>query len=127
MAESVNTMADHKARFIAWWKMSMEEADVCEQLKKVITAGDGQKNQSLGEAEKELLSAIAARRELLAEQYREISRLNRGISERAERLLKEHHKGESGTSINTIYHLTQSIRNILEMTATPHNSEAMTG
>ncbi|ODJ89134.1 HAMP domain protein [Candidatus Thiodiazotropha endolucinida] len=127
MAESVNTMADHKARFIAWWKMSMEEADVCEQLKKVITAGDGQKNQSLGEAEKELLSAIAARRELLAEQYREISRLNRGISERAERLLKEHHKGESGTSINTIYHLTQSIRNILEMTATPHNSKAMTG
>ncbi|MEW8028506.1 MAG: hypothetical protein AB2792_15980 [Candidatus Thiodiazotropha sp.] len=127
MAESVNTMADHKARFIAWWKMSMEEADVCEQLKQVITAGDGQSNQALGEAEKELLSAIAARKELLAEQYREISRLNSGISERAERLLQEHHKGESGTSINTIYHLAQSIRNILEMTVTPNKSKPMTG
>ncbi|MCU7865187.1 MAG: hypothetical protein KZQ92_14545, partial [Candidatus Thiodiazotropha sp. (ex Lucinoma borealis)] len=36
MAESVNTMADHKVRFIAWWKMSMEEADACERLEEAM-------------------------------------------------------------------------------------------
>ncbi|MEW8505758.1 MAG: hypothetical protein AB2598_03575 [Candidatus Thiodiazotropha sp.] len=126
MAESVNTMADHKARFISWWKMSMEEADACERLEKTLSAGEVSMNDELREIEKELLSAISARGELLAEQYQEISRLNSGIAERAERLLQEHLKGESVTSVNTIHHLAQSIRSILDMTMAQNQTKPMT-
>ncbi|MCU7816965.1 MAG: HAMP domain-containing protein [Candidatus Thiodiazotropha sp. (ex Rostrolucina anterorostrata)] len=126
MAESVNTMADHKVRFIAWWKMSMEEADACERLEEAmmdVSVGSKTSSVEVQDAEKELLSAIINRRGLLSEQYREISRLNSGIAERAERLLEKHPGGESEVSINTICHLAKSIRNILEMTTMPDSAK----
>ncbi|MCU7918757.1 MAG: hypothetical protein KZQ95_10415 [Candidatus Thiodiazotropha sp. (ex Epidulcina cf. delphinae)] len=118
MAESVNTMADHKARFIAWWKMSMQEAEACEGLEQAMmaeSAGDTKSSEALVDAQKELRGAIQSRRELLAEQYREISRLNSGVVEKAERLLDKGPKGEAESVINAIRHSAESIRDILEM------------
>ena len=39
MAESVNTMADHRERFIDWWKTSMKEAEACQKMEQMVRFG----------------------------------------------------------------------------------------
>lgn len=124
IAESVNTMADHKARFIAWWKTSMQEADACQKLEKSLAATSKEAGPSteLRDAERELWVAITAKRELLSEQHHEISRLNAEIVENTARLLNEIHIGETEMAINNISHSAHSIQNILEMASFQEDS-----
>ena len=126
IAESVNTMADHKARFIAWWKTSMQEADACQKLEASLAATSGEKAEpsaELRDAEKALWVAITAKRELLSEQHHEISRLNREIVENTARLLNEIHIGETEIAINNISHSAHSIQDILKMASFQEDSK----
>jgi methyl-accepting chemotaxis protein len=116
MAEAVNTMADNKARFIAWWKTSMLQADACQKLEaRMAATNSSDSTEALPESENQLWQAIQAKRELLSEQYREISRLNNGIVDKAEHLLAENLNGKTQTAINDIRHCANSIQNIVDM------------
>lgn len=127
MAESVNTMADNRARFVAWWETSMQEADACQKLEKTLTQAletDAEPARELPDAEKELWKAIAAKRELLSKQNQDISRLNGRIIEKAERL-GNGPTGEIETeiAINTIRHSARSIQNIVNMASFQEDSK----
>ena len=119
MAESVNTMANHKARFIAWWEASMREADSCERLKKVLTSAlknKAEPSTELRDAEEKLEKAVLAKRVLLFEQCKDILRLNGRVVESAERLGKGPiGEIETEIAINTILHSANSMQNILQL------------
>lgn len=116
MAEAVNTMADNKARFIAWWKTSMLQADACQKLEaRMAATNSSNATEALPDSENQLWQAIQAKRELLSEQYQEISRLNSVIVDKAEHLLAENLKGKTQTTINDIRHSANSVQNIVDM------------
>ncbi|WP_177418120.1 HAMP domain-containing protein [endosymbiont of Lamellibrachia barhami] len=121
MAGSVNTMADNKSRFIAWWKSSMREADACENLETILKQTSGIPERD--EAESEFRNALAARHELLFQQYHKLHVLNGAVIEQAEALQKEGHSGETQISINTIRYSSHSMQNILEMVAFQENQK----
>jgi HAMP domain-containing protein len=80
MAQSVNTMADHRARFLAWWKSSMREAAARAKL-----VGEGER---AGSAEqRELAEAQRERRTLARDLHLEIRDQAQRSAERSQRLL----------------------------------------
>lgn len=121
MAGSVNTMADNKSRFIAWWKSSMSEASACEELE--IALNKEADNSEKLNTEREFRDALAARHELLYQQYHKLHSLNGAVIEQAEALQKEGHSGQTFISISNIRYSSRSIQNILEMIAFQENQK----
>ena len=117
MALSVNTMADHRDRFIRWWQLSMQEAEACQRLEQVLREGTGDQlhQGELAEAEKELLAAIEARYQLAHNQYQEVHNLSGTIINEAEKLAVERSAGEREISLDTIRHSAKSIQSFLEI------------
>ena len=125
MAGSVNTMADHKANFIAWWKTSLREADACERLEALLSkASDADGFQ---DADQELRRALLARKELLWEQYHKVHQLNGWILERAEGLLEDAPSHRSEIALNTIRYSAKSVQTILETASFPDLREPKAG
>lgn len=118
MAESVNTMADHKAHFIAWWKTSMQEADACRKLEESLQ-GLGEdasmSSDALRDTQAEFREAITEKRKQLTEQHQEIHKFNDRVVERTQHLLDQSILGKTENDIRDIQHSAKSIRNILDM------------
>ena len=118
MAESVNTMADHKAHFIAWWKTSMQEADACRKLEESLQ-GLGEdaslSSDALRETRAEFQEAITEKRKHLTEQHQEIHKFNDRVVERTQKLLDQSILGQTENDIRDIQHSAKSIRNVLDM------------
>ena len=117
MAGSVNAMADHKARFIAWWKATMREADACDRLQELVQ-GDS-KVVELSQAQLDLKESVAARRELLHDQYQTMHQYIDRIIERSDTLLEEARPGASEVALNTIRFAARSVQTLLVMTSAP--------
>ncbi|TNF95888.1 MAG: hypothetical protein EP297_11390 [Gammaproteobacteria bacterium] len=118
MAQSVNTMADHKMRFIAWWQTTTQEADACQKLEAALTTISEDKAEAsevLQDAEKKLSNVIVARCQLLSEQYDEISRLTGSIVVKTSHLLDERPTGKTEDAITDIRHCANLIQDVLEM------------
>ena len=117
MAGSVNAMADHKARFIDWWKATMREADACERLQELVTSPNA--SAELTEAKAELRQSVAARKELLQEQYQNMHQLIDRILERTEALLEDARPGATEVALNTIRYSARSVQTLLLMASAP--------
>ena len=78
MGESVNTMADHKAQFLAWWKSSLREADALEESRATP--------QPSADAARQLERARSEKRELSDKLHREIRDEVKQIAAHAARL-----------------------------------------
>jgi len=117
MAGSVNAMADHKARFISWWKATMREADACERLQQLLNGPAS--SQEFSEARSELRESVGARRELLKEQFQNMHQLNDRIIERAETLLEDARPGAAEVALNTIRYSARSAQTLLVMASAP--------
>jgi methyl-accepting chemotaxis protein len=117
MAGSVNAMADHKARFIDWWKATMREADACERLQELVSvSGDV---AECTEARAELRESVGARKELLQEQYQNMHQQIDRIIERTETLLEEARPGSTEVALNTIRYSARSVQTLLLMASSP--------
>ncbi len=120
MAESVNTMADNKKRFINWWKQSMQEADVCHKLQDTLMVELGAEakiSTELKDLGIELRKVLRDKAELYSNQSKDILLLSREIIETVERLLDARPLAETQDSLNSIRHTAMSIKNYLEMIA----------
>ncbi len=117
MAGSVNAIADHKARFIAWWKASMREADACQSIEALIS--EPHAIELRRDAEEELRQAVTARTQLLGRQFDKLYQLGDQIVDSAKRLLREHGHGPAGDEINRIQLSARSMQTVLEMAAAP--------
>jgi methyl-accepting chemotaxis protein len=117
MAGSVNTMMDHKANFMDWWKAAMRETDACERLTELMRTPGSTADRK--DAEQELMRAILARKELLWEQYHKVHQLNDWIVDRVEGLLRDAPPKRSETALNTIRYSAKAVRTIMEMASAP--------
>ena len=119
MAESVNTMADHKARFIDWWKGAMRENDACRKLHTLLTTATPAERTSdeLPVAIAELTSAIQEKDALCSENQRRIEELNAEVLAKSDQLIAEEPEGRVWLAAQTIRHSAKSIDNVLKMMA----------
>ena len=125
MAGSVNAMADHKARFIAWWKATMREADACERLQELVQGNS--ESAELSQAGLELRESISAKRGLLHEQYQTMHQYIDRIIERTDTLLEDARPGVTEVALNTIRVSARSVQTLLVMAADPVNRQRTAG
>jgi len=87
MAGSLNTLADHRRRFISWWQNSMNEAESCEQLQGMLEQLSNQEAEEIiPEFEKikvELKEALSIKKSLLSDEYQQIRACNDDILEKS--------------------------------------------
>lgn len=117
MAGSVNAIADHKARFIAWWKASMREADAYANIQTLI--GEPHPIELRQETEDELRQAVKARSQLLWRQFDKLYQLADQIVDSAKQQLQEHGHGPAQDELNCIRYSARSMQAILEMASAP--------
>jgi HAMP domain-containing protein len=117
MAGSVNAIADHKTRFIAWWKASMREADAYASIEKLIS--EPHAIEFRHEAEDELRQAVKARKQLLWRQFDKLYQLSDQIVDSAKQLLQDYGQGTAQDELNRIRYSARSMQAILEMASAP--------
>lgn len=86
MAGSLNILADHRNRFVNWWRNSMNEAEVCSQLQSIMDNAARKDSHAAEEVDKiknELKEALAIKKALIASEFEEIRRCNHQIAEGA--------------------------------------------
>ncbi len=125
MAVSVNTMADHRERFIDWWKVSMQEAEACQSLEQLLKERESEP-EGLMDAEWDLRRAMKEKQELTRQQCNEVRELSRTIVGETERLLGERPSGEQEIGLNSIRHSAKSIQSFLEILSHQETQKAPT-
>ncbi|MDJ0947293.1 MAG: hypothetical protein QNJ94_00070 [Alphaproteobacteria bacterium] len=110
MAEAVNEMADLKARMMAWWKASMEEA----QAERDLTQEGPTKPAA---AEQALAAAKQARGEQLAAMGGEIRGHTQGIVDAAGRLSATALSKSAQDGVRSIDHAGKAVLAILDVIA----------
>lgn len=113
MAISVNTMSDNRTRFIAWWENAMQESDACKDLQQVLNKAKDDPQRKA--AEQQFREALAARHELLNQQYHKLHDLNGAIIHKVEDLQQEGISGQTYIDIIAIRYSARSIQSILEL------------
>jgi methyl-accepting chemotaxis protein len=109
MAESLNTMADHRANFVAWWKASMDEAIALRDLNEA-TSGD-QRDESVLELRRaalEKLRQVNAIRAQLAEQ-------NQRLVEAARRLSSDRGASATDSAAQALERSARQISSLLDV------------
>lgn len=111
MAESLNTMADHKATFVHWWQASMKEAIALRDLHQTETAADRQ------EAADELrAAAISKVQQLNAIRGQLLRQVNR-ILAASNRIKSRRHGAAVQVQTQTIDDSAHGISTLLQITA----------
>ncbi len=116
MGQSVNDMADHKARFLDWWKASMREAEAAQRA-----AAQPESNQATGE----MAEAQQARRALAGQLREKVRELVRGVSEHARSIGLSHPHGKRLEDVLEIEKAAKSALAILDIMEIPKKGESM--
>ncbi|MCP4695595.1 MAG: hypothetical protein GY862_01920 [Gammaproteobacteria bacterium] len=132
MAAAVNTMADHKARFLKWWKASMRELHASRELHSQDTGNDMDDNTDDNtalspqarreEAELELDEARKEKAALLASHHGEIEANARDIVAGSQELLEDNPAANIRECVQNIQHAGKSILTTLRIIARPADS-----
>ncbi|MES9913532.1 MAG: hypothetical protein ABW126_14175 [Candidatus Sedimenticola sp. 4PFRAG1] len=75
MAGYLNTLAEHRNRFINWWKGSMDEAIAFGQLKDLVetsSQGETVEGNNLDDVKADLIEALTAKRVLISEEFNDV-------------------------------------------------------
>lgn len=110
MAQSVNSMADHKSNFIDWWKSSMRETEACEQVALQPDSTEAREGLEQSQRDKQVLA-----REL----QEKIRTLILSVSEHAKRLEQKHSHGTRMAEIQEIEQAANSALAILRVMLAP--------
>ncbi|MEJ1401720.1 MAG: hypothetical protein Q2484_11685, partial [Candidatus Sedimenticola sp. (ex Thyasira tokunagai)] len=116
------TIADHRARFIDWWKKSMREVESEQQLQEA--AGESQQEQEA--AADELRQAREEKEQLRQHTLGDIRAQVEDIVGNAERLLQLHPHGERYEDTRLVEQSGRSVLSLLEMLQ-PHDGPANRG
>jgi methyl-accepting chemotaxis protein len=119
MAGSLNTLTDHRRRFIKWWKNSMSEVEACTQLENMLQHLSENTPDSTAEMQQikdELTKALIEKKNLLAKEYQEIRKCNEEILKQS--ALLEHvsiTQGDIDHSAKAIHYSANLIQKTLDM------------
>lgn len=108
MAESLNTMADHRATFVGWWKASMNEAIALRDLHTADT------ETTRTEATEELRLASLVKVQQLNSIRGQLNKHAARILEVADRIRKSRHGPSVSQEAVTLEHTAQGIQTLLE-------------
>ncbi|MES9960578.1 MAG: hypothetical protein ABW089_09095 [Sedimenticola sp.] len=75
MAGYLNTLVEHRNRFVNWWKRSMDEAIACEQLKGLIenpARESSDMNREIQNAKQDLIEALSGKKMLISREFEEM-------------------------------------------------------
>lgn len=118
MAGSLNTLADHRKRFIHWWKSTMDESEACTQLKVHLEQQDSNiaNSDEFKQIQSELMDAIQQKEKLVSTELHEIQKYNDEIIKQSATL---NHvsipRDEIDNAANKIYYQARLIKKSLEM------------
>jgi methyl-accepting chemotaxis protein len=110
MAESLNTMADHRATFVNWWKTSMDEAIA---LRDIYSAAS---QEARDEASEELRRASLAKVQQLNAIRGQLGRHADRIQQVADRMREAGHGAASSDDVAALEHSAQGIQTLLTVT-----------
>jgi methyl-accepting chemotaxis protein len=82
MAGYLNIIAEHRNRFINWWKTSMNEAEACSQLESIMqqaTDWDSDTPIEVDSLKAQLSETLATKKLLISKEFEEIEKLNEQI------------------------------------------------
>jgi len=109
MAESLNTMADHRSTFVNWWKASMDEAIALRDLHAAATGG------SRDEAAEELRLASLAKVQQLNSIRGQLGKYAARILDVAGRMRDAGRGGAGDQDAVTLEHAAQGIQTLLSV------------
>jgi methyl-accepting chemotaxis protein len=109
MAESLNTMADHRSTFVGWWKASMDEALALRDLHEAPTEG------LRGEAAEELRLAALAKVQQLNKISGQLRQQAERIGEIRARVKTSVHAGRSDDAAAALDDAALTIKTLLEV------------
>lgn len=110
MAESVNTMADHKATFVHWWQASMKEAIALRDLNAEVTDADRQ--ETLDELREAAISKVQQLNAFRGQMLKQVER----ILGTTGRIKSGRHGAAVQQELQTLEHSAESISTLLEVT-----------
>lgn len=119
MAGFINTLADHRNRFIKWWKNSMEEDESCRQLQKVIenySQQDSNVTTEINNIKAELQDTMSVKKVLISKEFEEVEKLTEKILN-ASSLLQHPSvsRGDVDEQGKAIHYFAELIRKSLQM------------
>ena len=110
MAESVNTMADHKATFVHWWQASMKEAIALRDLN--VEVADADRQETLDELREAAISKVQQLNAIRGQMLKQVAR----ILGTTRRIKSGRHGAAVQQELQTLEHSAQSISTLLEVT-----------
>lgn len=110
MAESVNTMVDHKATFVHWWQASMKEAIALRDLSAEVADADRQ--ETLDELREAAISKVQQLNAIRGQMLKQVAR----ILGTTRRIKSGRHGAAVQQELQTLEHSAQSISILLEVT-----------
>jgi HAMP domain-containing protein len=119
MAGYLNTLAEHRNRFIHWWESSMNEAEACKQLRQILQSADTQDATAAVEIDNlkaDLLDALSTKKLLISKEFEEVNKQADMILDASAMLQHPSiSRGEVDKQGKVIHYAAELIRKSLQM------------
>ncbi|MCC7279119.1 MAG: HAMP domain-containing protein [Chromatiaceae bacterium] len=110
MAQSLNTLADHRTRFVQWWKAAMREATALRNLHQA--AGEDIRDQALEEIRQAALAQVQQLNGMRGELLKQADQIDQGCQR-----LRQARPGTLAPEVAQLAESARTIRTLLEVTA----------
>ncbi len=124
MAKSVNTMADHKTRFMSWWDASMQETETCRRLQASFKASATEPAEDFARKEDldAILQAEKAKTKALDSMHKDILNQANRIVETARQTLATYGSAQRRARLESIEEKGRAIAAIIDIVSTGQKS-----
>ncbi len=110
MAQSLNTLADHRTRFVQWWKAAMREATALRNLHQAADADS--RDQALEEIRQAALAQVQQLNGMRGELLNQADQIDQGCQR-----LRQARPGTLAPEVAQLAESAKTIRTLLEVTA----------
>ncbi|MEO5342575.1 MAG: hypothetical protein H7842_04440 [Gammaproteobacteria bacterium SHHR-1] len=119
MAGYLNTLAQHRNRFINWWRQSMAEAEACTQLQRIMQLAEQEDSEAAGEIRAlrpQLQQMLETKQRLLSAEMEEMDHLLEQMLKASAKLLHPSiGRGEVDEQARDIHYHAELLRQSLAM------------
>jgi HAMP domain-containing protein/CHASE3 domain sensor protein len=110
MAQSLNTLADHRTRFVQWWKAAMREATALRKLHQA--AGEDSRDQALEDLRQAALAQVQQLNGMRSQLLKQADHIEQGCQR-----LRQTLPGTPAPEVGQLEDSAKTIRTLLEVTA----------
>jgi HAMP domain-containing protein len=110
MAQSLNTLADHRTRFVQWWKAAMREATALRKLHQA--AGEDSRDQALEDLRQATLAQVQQLNGMRGQLLKQADQIDQGCQR-----LRQARPGTPAPEVGQLEDSAKTIRTLLEVTA----------